>query len=146
MLELQPISYREALAFIEEYHRHHQPPQGYKFAIAVNDGERIIGVITVGRPVNRFMDDGWTAEATRCCVIEGNRNASSMLYGAAWRAARAMGYRRMVTYTLQSEPGTSLRAAGWTIVGQCGGGSWNRKDRPRFDRHPLGQKQLWEVR
>jgi hypothetical protein len=144
MLELQPITYRESCAFIEEHHSHHRPPQGYKFAIAVNDGERIVGVITVGRPVSRNLDDGWTAEVTRCCTI-GVKNAASMLYAAAWRAARAMGYKRMITYTLVKEKGTSLKAAGWKTLYQTEGGSWSRSERPRIDKHPLGQKTLWEA-
>jgi hypothetical protein len=104
-----------------------------------------VGVVTVGRPVARHFDNGWTAEVTRCCVAEGNKNAASMLYGAAWRAARAMGYARLITYTLIEEPGTSLRAAGWKTIGQTEGGSWNTPSRPRVDKAPLGKKTLWEV-
>lgn len=142
-LHLQPVTLKEANRFIEQHHRHHLPPQGAKFAIAVNDGEKVVGVIVVGRPVARLFDDGFTAEVTRCCT-DGTKNAASMLYGAAWRAARAMGYRRLVTYTLNTEPGTSLKAAGWKLIGQAGGGTWNRKARPRVDTHPTGQKLLWE--
>lgn len=145
MLELQPISFREACEFIAQHHRHHPPPQGWKFGIAVNDGEKVVGVITVGRPVARHLDDGWTLEVTRCCT-DGTPNAASMLYGAACRAAFALGYKRVITYTLASEPGTSLRAAGWKVVGVSRGGTWNRKDRPRVDRHPTCQKTLWERR
>lgn len=143
-LQLQPITYKEACVFIAEHHRHHLPPQGWKYGIAVNDGAAIIGVITVGRPVARGLDNGWTLEVTRCCTI-GTHNAASMLYGAAWRAAKALGYRRLVTYTLASEIGTSLRAAGWTALYQTEGGSWDCPSRPRVDTHPLEQKTLWEV-
>jgi hypothetical protein len=144
-LELQPITQREAFAFINEHHRHHRAPRGFKFAIAVNDGERVVGVITVGRPVSRVLDgEAYTAEVTRCCT-DGSKNAASMLYGAAWRAARAMGYRRMITYTLDREPGTSLVAAGWKTLYTSAGGSWSCPSRPRVDTHPLGQKTLWEV-
>jgi len=145
-LELQPITYKEACVFIEKHHRHHLPPQGWKFGIAVNDGEKIVGVITVGRPVARHYDDGWTLEVTRCCT-DGTKNAASCLYGAAWRAVKAMGYKRLITYTLQSEPGTSLRAAGWKEIGRAGGGSWNRPNqgRLRIDKHPTAQKTLWEA-
>lgn len=142
-LELQPITLREACRYIEDHHRHHLPPQGMKFAIGVNNGCSVVGVIVVGRPVSRHLDDTWTAEVTRCCT-DGTKHAPSKLYAAAWRAARAMGYRRLITYILETEPGTSLRAAGWTIVGKAGGGSWHRKDRPRIDKHPIGQKTLWE--
>lgn len=144
MLEIQPITFQEACEFIRKHHRHHRPPQGWKFGIAVNDGEKVVGVITVGRPVARFLDDGWTLEVTRCCT-DGTKNAASKLYAAAWRAARAMGYKRLITYTLVDEPGTSLIAAGWRCVGKTRGDTWNRKSRPRVDLHPTGQKLLWEA-
>lgn len=143
-LEIQPITQREAFVFIDAYHRHHRPPQGFKFAIAVNDGVKVVGVVTVGRPVSRKLDDGYTAEITRCCT-DGTKNAASMLYGAAQRACRAMGYRRVITYTLACEPGTSLKAVGWKALYVTPGKTWNVNGRPRVDKHPLGQKTLWEA-
>jgi hypothetical protein len=142
-LQLQPINYNEACEFIKINHRHHLPPQGWKFGIGINDGEEVVGVITVGRPVARHYDDGQTLEVTRCCT-DGTRNASSMLYGAARRATFALGYRRLITYTLQSEPGTSLVAAGWKCIGAAGGGSWNVPSRPRVQIGTTEQKTLWE--
>ena len=97
----------------------------------------IVGAAIVGRPVSRQLDDGWTVEVTRVAVEDGHPNACSMLYGACWRAARAMGYRRAVTYTLRSERGTSVRGAGWKCIGETGGGSWSRERRPRIDLHPI---------
>ena len=144
MLTLQPVTLREAAAFIERHHRHHKPPQGAKFAIGVSEGERVVGVVVVGRPVSRHLDNGWTAEVTRCCT-DGTKHAASKLYAAAWRAARAMGYKKLITYTLASENGISINAAGWRVIGEAGGGSWNRTDRPRVDTHPIGQKTLWEI-
>src|SRR3990167_2362301 len=143
-LELQPITYDEACEFIRRHHRHHLPPQGWKFGIAVNDGEKVVGVITVGRPVARKLDNGWTLEVTRCCTA-GTKNAPSMLYGAASRAAFSLGYKRLVTYTLQAEPGTSLKSANWRNIGLAGGGNWNVKSRPRVDSGITEQKQLWEI-
>jgi hypothetical protein len=143
-LELQPISLREARAFVTRNHRHHKAPQGGKFAIATSKNGNVVGVVIVGLPVSRMRNDGWTAEVTRLCTL-GDKNACSMLYSAAWRAAKAMGYRRMGTYILSSEDGTSLRAAGWRYMNQAGGGSWSRTDRARVDDHPLEQKQLWEA-
>jgi hypothetical protein len=143
-LQLQPINFREASDFIARHHRHHKPPVGHKFSLAVNDGSEVVGVAVVGRPVARMSDDGWTAEITRLCVIEGHRNAASMLLGACWRAAKAMGYRRLITYTLPEEGGASLRGADYRLVGIAGGGSWNRESRPRVDKAPTGQKHLWE--
>jgi hypothetical protein len=90
-----------------------------------------------------MLMDGWTAEVTRVAT-DGTRNACSILYGAAWRAARALGYRKLVTYTLPEEGGASLRGAGWTVIGEAGGGSWSRKDRPRIDTHPTQAKLRWE--
>ena len=144
MLQLQPITYKEACEFIKALHRHHLPPQGWKFGVGVNDGEKVVGVITVGRPVGRLIDDGWTLEATRCCT-DGTKNAPSKLYAAAWRAAKAMGFKRLVTYTLAEEPGTSLKAAGFREIGTTPGRSWSVKSRPRVDTHPLGQKTIWEL-
>ena len=122
MNNLQPISFREACRFIKEHHRHHRPPQGHKYSIAVNNGEMVVGVVMVGRPVARHLDDGWTLEVIRLCTVDGARNVSSMLYQASWRAARAMGYKRLITYILKNETGTSLKAAGWRLVGEVGGG------------------------
>jgi hypothetical protein len=143
-LYLQPITLREARHFVEMHHRHHRPPQGGLFAIAVNDGAAVVGVVIVGRPVARMLQNGYTAEVTRCCTL-GHKNAPSMLYAAAWRAARAMGYQRLITYTMLTEPGTTLVAAGWKCVGKTSGKGWDMPSRPRVDTHPLGQKSLWEV-
>jgi hypothetical protein len=144
VLTLNPITLREASAFVAQHHRHHKPPQGALFAIsAVCDGH-VIGVCIVGRPVARMLADDYTAEVTRLATL-GDRNCCSFLYSAAWRACRAMGYRRLVTYILDTEPGTSLRAAGWKCLGTAGGGSWSRKSRPRFDDHPTQQKIRWEM-
>jgi len=143
-LELQPLTLGEAMTFVARHHRHHARPIGGLFAVGCSDGEAVVGVAIVGRPVARLNSDGWTAEVTRLCTL-GAPNACSMLYAAAWRAARALGYRRLITYILQSEPGTSVKAAGWRLVGIRGGGSWSRANRPRVDRAPLEQKQLWEM-
>ena len=144
MLELQPITFQEACEYIRQHHRHHLPPVGYKFCMAVNDGVKVVGVLLAGRPVARAFDDGWTVEVTRCCT-NGSRNAGSKLYSAAARAARALGYRRIITYTLLEESGGSLKAADWRIIWKTKGGSWNSRKRVRIDKHPLGQKLLWEA-
>lgn len=152
MIEVVPITLSDAFVWVREHHRHHDAPQGGLFAIAAAirgdvDGPRagtLVGVAIVGKPVARMTNDGWTAEVTRLCT-DGTRNACSLLYGASWRAARAIGYRKLITYTLASEPGTSLRASGFVVVGQTTGGSWSRHDRPRVDRHPLQAKLRWEA-
>ena len=144
-LEIVPISLRNAFSFVDRFHRHHAAPRGGLFAVAVAAGEEVVGVAVVGRPVSRMLSDGFTAEVTRLATT-GERNACSILYGAAWRAARAMGYRKLITYTLNTEPGASLRGAGWRCLGQAGGGSWSRKNRPRVDKHPTQYKLRWEVK
>jgi hypothetical protein len=118
VLEIVPITLREAAAYVEQHHRHHKPPQGALFAVAVSDGEAIKGVAIIGKPVARMSNDGYTVEVTRCCT-DGTRNACSMLYRAGWRAARAMGYRRCITYTLAEEGGASLLERGASRVGHC---------------------------
>lgn len=144
-LSLIPVSIREASAFVAQHHRHHRAPRGGLFSVAIAEHEVIVGVAIIGRPVSRMLADGWTAEVTRVCVLDGIKNGCSMLYGAAWRAAKAMGYRKLVTYTLAEEGGTSLRAAGWKNLGEAGGGSWSRKTRPRVDMHPTQKKIRWEA-
>lgn len=143
-LLLTPLTLREARAFVERHHRHSRPPQGGLFAIGAAAGDEVVGVAIVGRPVARHMADGWTAEVTRLCT-DGSRNACSLLYAAAWRAARAMGYRRLITYTLATEPGDSLRGAGWRVVAEVRRQSWDRPGRPRVDLHPLQERLRWEV-
>ena len=144
MLTTQPIDFDEACEFIRRYHSHHLPPQGWKFGIAVNDGEKVVGVITIGRPVSRMLDNGLTLEVTRCCT-DRTPHVASKLYGTARRAVFALGYKRLITYTLAEEAGTSLVAAGWRCLGEAGGGTWDRTDRKRIDTHPIGQKMLWEA-
>ncbi len=144
MLELVPITFSEACAYVAEHHRHHKPPRGHKYSIAVSNGGKIVGVVMIGRPVARGLDLGWTLEVTRCCT-DGTKNACSFLYAAAWRVARNLGYKKLITYILNSEMGTSCIAAGYKLVGKTKGGSWNCKDRPRIDTHPLQAKLRFEI-
>lgn len=143
-LQIVPTTISEAKWFVKQQHRHHKPPTGALFAIAAAYGDRVVGVVIVGRPVARHLQDGFTFEVTRLAT-DGSRNACSILYGAAWRAARAMGCRRLITYTLPEEGGASLRGAGWRLIGEAGGGSWSCKSRPRVDMHPLQKKLKWEM-
>lgn len=142
-----PLTQREAQAFIAAHHRHHAPSIGDVFRVAVAlDGE-VIGVAMVGRPVARKLADGRTLEVTRLCVLDRpeTKHAASKLYAMAWRIARELGYRRLLTYTLADETGISLVAAGWRVVHQTPGRSWSVPSRPRINRHPLGTKTLWEM-
>jgi len=108
-----PITLKKANEFIKEFHRHNKPPRGHKFSIGLNDNDgKLVGVAVAGRPSARLLDDGLTLEITRTCT-NGTRNANSMLYGAIWRCAKAMGYKKCITYTQCAESGASLRAVGW---------------------------------
>lgn len=144
-LRHQRIEFQTAADFVSAHHRHHTPPVGHLFSIGAFRLAELVGVVIVGRPVSRMRDDGLTAEVTRLCVRDGERNACSFLYGKAARAALAMGFRRIGTYTLKREAGTSLRAAGWTQISETSGGSWTRPSRLREDKHTTDQKLLWEV-
>lgn len=142
-MKLVPVSLKQASDFVNEHHRHHIAPTGWKFGVGLEEDD-LIGVIIAGRPVARMLDDGKTLEITRCCTL-GHKNASSMLYGAIRRAAKALGYERCITYTLLSESGISLRACGWTPTEIVRGRSWTTPSRPRIDKHPLEDKQRWEI-
>jgi hypothetical protein len=146
-LRIVPVSFPIAAAFVAEHHRHHRSPVGHKFSLGLASGDELVGVAMVGRPVARHLDDGTTLEVNRTCVADGIPNGNSMLYGAAWRAAKALGYRRLITYTQATESGASLRAAGWQIIAELAANpGW---DRPSRSRHKSGtenvQRTLWEA-
>ncbi|MEK4532099.1 XF1762 family protein [Solibacillus sp. FSL K6-1554] len=141
--ETTPVSLKEAQLFVEAYHRHHKKPQGHRVSIGVALNGHLIGVIIGGRPVSRHMDDRKTFEITRCCVKEGFKNAVSYLYGEICRAAKSLGYKRAITYTLISESGTSMRAVGFKNDFVSPGGSWKSKNRERTDKHPTIPKYRW---
>ena len=139
-----PLDLDEANAFIRSHHRHHGAVVGHKFSIGAVVADRIVGVVIVGRPVARLRDDGVTLEVTRRCS-DGTRNACSFLYGAAARAAFALGYKRIGTYIRASENGASVKASGWRLIGQTPGRSWSVPSRPRVDKHPLQARLLFEM-
>jgi len=144
-MNIVPISFAEANAFVEQHHRHHAATVGAKFCIAVAEGDEVVGVAIVGRPVARHLDDGWTLEVNRTCTDE-TKNANSMLYGAAWRATKALGYRRLITYTQANESGVSLRAAGWRILAQLDARKgWDTPTRPRVNKNDGQARLLWEA-
>lgn len=141
-MEIRPITLKAANAFVGRYHRHHKPVTGCKFAISCYDNDNLVGVAICGRPVSRILDDGVTLEVNRCCT-DGTKNACSMLYGATCRTAKAMGYKRVITYTLQSEPGISLRAAGFYCDGVAGAPVWTGKRSGRNNGVPPEYKTRW---
>jgi hypothetical protein len=148
-LSAVPIDLGEANAFVASFHRHNRPTVGHKFSVGVSDGVALWGVAIAGRPIARLQQDGRTVEVLRCCVRDGApKGCASFLYGTLWRAARALGYGRMITTTLQSESGASLRGAGWKVVAERGerdAGSW--QSRPGREWQPVvGQAKLvWEA-
>lgn len=146
-LRLVPVDWATARGMVAIWHRHHRPPRGYKFAVGVADElDVLVGVAIVGRPVAAAYQDGLTLEVTRTAT-DGTTNANSMLYGACWRAAKALGYRRMVTYTQTGESGASLHAAGWQIVAERPARpGWSSPSRPRDD-HGVDHipRTLWEA-
>jgi hypothetical protein len=122
----------DANEFVLTHHRHHKAVRGHKFALAAMAGDQCVGVAIIGRPVARARDDKKTLEVTRLAT-DGTRNACSFLYGAAAREAFKKGFDAIGTYILASEPGTSLRAAGWVRINKTKGRSWNCRSRPRVD-------------
>jgi hypothetical protein len=143
-LRLVHVELSEANKFVESLHRHHKRIQGHRFSLGAMDGGRMVGVAIVGRPVGG-NDPHTTVEVTRLCTDE-TENACSFLYGASARAAKALGYRRIQTFILAIEPGTSLKAAGWRFDRMSHPVGWHH-DGPRAARdvpnHLSERKQLW---
>ena len=150
-LQIVPIKRKDAQDFVEKYHRHLGKVVGAVFQLACAkysqeypDG-KICGVVLVGRPIARYLDNGWTLEVNRCAT-DGTKNAASKLYAASWRVTRALGYQKLITYTRKSESGSSLRGAGWKTVAETQKSDWNTKNRPRYT--PEGEyepKLRWEI-
>lgn len=145
-LDVVPVSFEDACGFVAMWHRHHKPPVGHKFSIGVARDEVLVGVAIVGRPVARAFQDGRTLEVNRTAT-DGTPNVNSMLYGAAWRAAKALGYRRLVTYTQAGETGASLAAAGYRVVAQRPPRKgWDTPSRPRTGNNVDAiPRTLWEA-
>ena len=154
MLEVVPVTLKAAKAFIAQHHRHNLPPQGWKFGVGLMQSEVLVGVGVAGRPVARRLDDGRTIEITRVCVSQAP-NGCSKLYGALRKASMALGYRRVITYTLAAEPGASLKAAGFRVDAHLPQRpTWDTPSRPReqtdatgLERRPTEAKVrwIWEV-
>lgn len=150
-LELLPLTLREANDFVESFHRHNgrTTRNGGKYAIGASDGNGLVGVAIVGRPLSRKLCDGYTAEVLRLCTTDQSpKNVCSMLYAACWRAWKAMGGRKLITYTLATENGASLRAADWKIVAESkpSKNGWSNNVRKRAWQPIYGQLKLrWEA-
>jgi hypothetical protein len=147
-LELRPIKLNDAKEFVARHHRHNKPPCGWRWGHAVYNGDDLVGVAMVGRPVARMLDASRVVEVNRVCIDPTLDSglvwcAASMLYGAAAREAKARGFEKVITYTLEHELGTTLRAAGWSVETTTKGGSWNRPSRARTDSAPTCRKFRW---
>ena len=146
LLKIAPISIRQANEMVKQHHRHSKPTTGAKFAISVTCDGVVVGVAIIGRPVARQLDDGQTVEVARVCTThESPKNVCSMLYSAAWRAWKAQGGTRIITYTLQDETGTSLKASNWRITKEVPAKSWNTPKRNRSEQAVYKKSKFrWE--
>lgn len=142
MLKAIPLELKEANAFVDEFHRHHDPVVRDKYRIGCEKDGVLVGCIQVGRPVARALCDGWTLEVVRLCTT-GEKNVCYFLYSAAARVAKELGYKKIITYILDSEEGSSLKASGWEYEANIRGHSWNTKSRPRKTTAPTCDKQRW---
>ncbi len=141
-LTIRPISLKDANAYVIANHRHHDKATGHKFSLAVYDGDRLCGVAIVGHPQSRMIDNANVLEVLRLCT-DGTYNACSILYGRCARVGKEMGYQKIITYILESELGSSLKACGWVCEEEkCGGVAWNGQR--EVERHR--QTELFETK
>lgn len=144
MLTVSHIELKEANAYVTANHRHHKAVRGHRFSLTCYEDGRLCGVAIVGRPRSRRIDQHMTVEVLRLCS-DGTKNVCSKLYGACRRAAKALGYHRLITYTLADENGKSFLASGFSYCYTNKGGSWNQPGRPRSDKAPVCPKHLYEI-
>ena len=144
-LYVVPLELAEANRLVALWHRHHKPSQGHRFSLGVIDGDGVLhGAAIIGRPVARLAGSPRDVLEVVRLVTDGTVNACSILYAGAARAGLAMGYKRIQTYILEEEPGTTLTAAGWTCEGEAGGGQWKHTDgKARRTDQPVGMKSRW---
>ena len=137
-----PLELKQATAFVAETHRHHEPVHRDKYRVGALVDGNLVGVVQVGRPVSRMLDNGKTLEVVRLAT-DGSKDVCSFLYSRAARIAKEMGYEKIITYILETESGDSLKATGWTKEADTGGGEWSRPSRPRATSAPTCRKQRW---
>ena len=142
MIEAIPLELSVANKFVEELHRHHDPVHRDKFRIGASYNGKLVGVVQVGRPVSRMLDDGKTVEVVRLCT-DGTKDVCSFLYSRAARIAKEMGYEKIITYILETESGASLRSCGWLEDGTTSGGHWSRPSRKRTTTAPTMPKKRY---
>jgi hypothetical protein len=148
-LKVKPVTLRVANNLVTNFHRHNKKVQGHRFSLAATYENEIVGVAIVGRPIARKLDDELTAEITRVCVLDtAPKNTCSFLYGRCWRVWQQMGGLRMITYTLQSESGSSLKAGDWKIMGETqdwkAGKGWTTRKNREWQQVHSEKKYRWE--
>lgn len=144
-MTIVPLTLKQANAVVAQIHRHHKPATGHRFSIGLEDDSVLRGVAICGRPVARGCDTYRTLEVCRLAT-DGTPNACSMLYSACARIAKEMGFTKIQTYILDTEPGTSLKATGWTYEASTAGGDWNHSTANKGTRRtdqPMQPKQRW---
>jgi hypothetical protein len=145
-----PMKLTEAIEFVRNFHRHNKPPIGGLFAVGCSDGKQCVGVAIVSRPVARSLDDGVTVEVIRCCVIpQSPKGSCSYLYSRCWQAAKALGWSKLITYTLQTESGASLRGAGWKVIAELKGSTgkgWQSRPGREWQEVTGQSKFKWEIK
>lgn len=142
-MKIIPLTLKQANDYIQKYHRHHKPTVGHRYSLGASQNGELIGVAVVGRPVARMCNAYTTAEVTRLCT-NGGKNVCSFLYSACARVAKEMGFERIQTYILESEPGTSLIATGWNKEVESKGGQWKHTDgKTRRTDQPTEPKTRW---
>ncbi len=140
-MKLRPVTLAECRRFVGEHHRHNLPPRGWLFGVGIEEAGELVGVAVASRPVARKLDDGQTIEVTRTCTL-GAPNANSMLYGALCRAAKALGWARVYTYTLVTESGASLKASGFVVDAELAPReAWVRNDGGRYQHDLFGNER-----
>lgn len=145
-MKIVPLTLARANEFVARHHRHNDPTNGHKFSIGLDVDGELIGVGIAGRPVARHLDDGNTLELRRVCVKNGQKNACSKLIARLRQIGMLMGYEKIITYTLQSESGASLRAVRARRVADVGPSNWKRRNQharhqPVYDE----KKYRWEL-
>ena len=138
-----PITLKQANDFVSRYHRHNGPVAGNKFSIGLELDGKLIGVAICARQASRNLDDGKTLEINRVCT-DGSTNACSKLYGACVRIAKEMGYKRVITYTLETESGASVKAANFILSGIVQGRYWDCASLHRVLPDYIADKFRWE--
>lgn len=145
-MRIIPITLKVANEFVLQYHRHNKQVVGSRFAIGLKNGDKLVGVAICGRPISRHLDNGLTLEVYRVCT-DGTKNATSMLYSRCKRIGQLMGYEKIITYTLQSESGSSLKALGATVEKNVDGRQWNDSEKVKRTKQPVSEemKYRWAI-